>query len=117
ALGIEVGRRKERQPRRREGRPHRGLPRRLFLFGFARRTTPMLVVSRKPGEKTHVGPGVTITVVQAQGKRVRLGIDAPAEVPPARADRPGGPGGAVAAPTLPGPGRPAAKGPAVRSDQ
>jgi carbon storage regulator len=46
----------------------------------------MLVLSRKPGEKIHVGPDITITVVRVQGNRVRLGIDAPAEVPLARAE-------------------------------
>ena len=40
----------------------------------------MLVLSRKPGEKIHVGSGITITVVQFQGNRVRIGIDAPADV-------------------------------------
>src|SRR5437870_5825076 len=40
----------------------------------------MLVLSRKPGEKIHVGSSITITVVQLEGNRVRIGIDAPPEV-------------------------------------
>jgi carbon storage regulator len=41
----------------------------------------MFVVTRKPGGKIHVGPDVTITVVEIKGNKVRLGIDAPKEVP------------------------------------
>jgi carbon storage regulator len=39
----------------------------------------MLVLSRKPGEKLYIG-GITVQVVAVQGKRVRLGIDAPEQV-------------------------------------
>lgn len=41
----------------------------------------MLVLSRKPGERI-VAPqwGLAITVLAVEGKAVRLGIDAPAEV-------------------------------------
>jgi carbon storage regulator len=73
------------------------------LFEFARRTTPMLVLSRKPGEKIHVGSGITITVVRIQGNRVRLGIDAPADVPLVRAELNGLPGRSAAEPPLPRP--------------
>ena len=42
----------------------------------------MLVLCRKPGQKVRIGAGVCITVLQLRGKScVRLGIDAPAEVP------------------------------------
>lgn len=37
----------------------------------------MLVITRKTGEVVHVGDDVTITVVECQGNRVRLGIAAP----------------------------------------
>ena len=40
----------------------------------------MLVLSRKPGEKIHIGSCITITVVQVKGSKVRVGIDAPEEV-------------------------------------
>ncbi|HLN28133.1 MAG TPA: carbon storage regulator [Gemmataceae bacterium] len=40
----------------------------------------MLVLSRKPGEKLVIGSGVTVTVLEVQGNRVRVGIDAPAHI-------------------------------------
>ncbi len=40
----------------------------------------MLVLTRKPGEKVVIGNGITVTVVQIQGNRVRLVFDAPEEV-------------------------------------
>jgi carbon storage regulator len=40
----------------------------------------MLVLSRKLGEKVVIGPGITITVVETAGNRVRLGIEAPPHV-------------------------------------
>ena len=40
----------------------------------------MLVLSRKPGEKVVIGNGITITLVEVQGNRVRVGIDAPDQV-------------------------------------
>jgi carbon storage regulator len=45
----------------------------------------MLVLSRKPGEKINIGSGITITVVEVRGNKVRLGIDAPEDVPIFRA--------------------------------
>jgi len=41
----------------------------------------MLVLSRKHGESIRIGHYITITVVEAGGGRVRLGIDAPRDVP------------------------------------
>ena len=41
----------------------------------------MLVFSRKPGESVVVGNGITVTVVAVEGGRVRLGFNAPREVP------------------------------------
>lgn len=41
----------------------------------------MLVLSRKPGEAIVIGNGITVTVIEVQGNRVRLGFSAPAEVP------------------------------------
>ena len=40
----------------------------------------MLVLSRKPGEKVRIGPDITLTVLEVQGNRVRIGIDAPDQV-------------------------------------
>jgi carbon storage regulator len=40
----------------------------------------MLVLSRKPGEKVVIGNGITITLVEVQGNRVRVGIDAPDQI-------------------------------------
>jgi hypothetical protein len=36
----------------------------------------MLALSRKPGEKIVIGGGITITVLEAHGDRVRVGIEA-----------------------------------------
>ena len=46
----------------------------------------MLVLSRKPGEKIHIGTGITITVIEVRGNKIRLGIDAPEDVPIFRAE-------------------------------
>jgi carbon storage regulator CsrA len=46
----------------------------------------MLVLSRKTGEKIHIGSGITISVVAVAGSKVRIGIDAPREVPVVRAE-------------------------------
>lgn len=46
----------------------------------------MLVLSRRLGESVCVGPGVTIRVVEMKGSRVRLAIDAPAEIRIARGE-------------------------------
>jgi len=40
----------------------------------------MLVLSRKPGEKIHIGTDITITVASVQGNRVRIGIEAPDQI-------------------------------------
>jgi carbon storage regulator len=46
----------------------------------------MLVLSRKPGEKIHIGSGITITVTEVRGNKVRLGIEAPRDIPIVRAE-------------------------------
>jgi carbon storage regulator len=46
----------------------------------------MLVLNRKTGEKIHVGDNITITVLEVQGNRVRIGIDAPTDVAILRAE-------------------------------
>jgi carbon storage regulator len=44
----------------------------------------MLVLSRKVGERIRIGDGVTITVVRITSSGVRLGIEAPVELPVVR---------------------------------
>ena len=41
----------------------------------------MLVLSRKKGEEVVIGGLITVTVLEVQGERVKLGFTAPAEVP------------------------------------
>lgn len=41
----------------------------------------MLIITRRPGEKIVLGDDVTITVMEVSGQTVRLGIDAPKELP------------------------------------
>ena len=40
----------------------------------------MLVLTRKPAEKLHIGDDVTITVLSSCANRVRLGVSAPPSV-------------------------------------
>lgn len=41
----------------------------------------MLVLSRQRDESIIIGDNIVITVVDIRGDKVRLGIDAPAEIP------------------------------------
>jgi carbon storage regulator len=41
----------------------------------------MLVITRRSGERICLGDDVTITVLEISGSTVRLGIEAPSEVP------------------------------------
>jgi len=41
----------------------------------------MLVLSRKRDEQIIIGDGITITIVEIRGDKVRLGIEAPADIP------------------------------------
>jgi carbon storage regulator len=41
----------------------------------------MLVLSRKLSEQIVIGSDITITVVKIMGDKVRLGIEAPSEIP------------------------------------
>jgi carbon storage regulator len=42
---------------------------------------PMLCLSRNRGESIMIGDDVKVTVIAIKGDRVRLGIEAPKEVP------------------------------------
>jgi carbon storage regulator CsrA len=46
----------------------------------------MLVLTRKYQEKIRIGDNITITVLRTKGKTVRLGIEAPADVPVLRGE-------------------------------
>jgi carbon storage regulator len=46
----------------------------------------MLVLTRKYQEKIRIGENITITVLRMKGKAVRLGIEAPADVPVIRGE-------------------------------
>jgi carbon storage regulator len=41
----------------------------------------VLVLSRRPGEQICIGNSILVTLVSIHGPRVRLGIEAPLEVP------------------------------------
>jgi carbon storage regulator len=40
----------------------------------------MLVLTRKVGERIHIGDDVIVTVVRIQGDKIRLGIEAPPRI-------------------------------------
>ena len=41
----------------------------------------MLVLKRKPSESIQIGDDVVVTVLSVRGRIVRLGIDAPVQIP------------------------------------
>lgn len=46
----------------------------------------MLVLTRKEGERIQIGDNICVTVVRIVGGGVRLGVEAPPEVPVMRAE-------------------------------
>jgi carbon storage regulator len=42
--------------------------------------SPMLILTRRPGESIQVGEDIEISVLEIRGNQVRLGINAPADV-------------------------------------
>jgi carbon storage regulator len=43
--------------------------------------TPMLVLSRHRDESIMIGDDIVVTIVDIRGDKVRLGIDAPSDIP------------------------------------
>ncbi|HQR05303.1 MAG TPA: carbon storage regulator [Gemmatales bacterium] len=41
----------------------------------------MLVLSRRLNEKLHVGREITVTIMEIRGNRIRIGIEAPIQIP------------------------------------
>jgi carbon storage regulator len=41
----------------------------------------MLIITRRPGEKVMIGDDVVVTVIEASGQAIRLGIEAPRSLP------------------------------------
>jgi len=48
----------------------------------------MLVLTRRPGERIMMGENVCITVLEINGNKIRLGVEAPREVAIRRAEVP-----------------------------
>ena len=46
----------------------------------------MLVLTRMEGESVVIGDGIRITLLEIQGGQVRIGVQAPREVPVLRAE-------------------------------
>jgi carbon storage regulator CsrA len=56
------------------------------FFAIHQGSVSMLVLTRKYQEKIRIGDNITITVLRTKGKAVRLGIEAPANVPVVRGE-------------------------------
>jgi len=41
----------------------------------------MLILTRRPNERLMIGDEITVTVIGIKGNQVRLGVEAPAEMP------------------------------------
>jgi hypothetical protein len=58
----------------------------------------MLVISRKPGERVHIGEDIEVAILEITGSRVVIGIAAPREIGIRRVGPPGPEGVPKAAP-------------------
>jgi carbon storage regulator len=52
-----------------------------FLKSINREVGGMLVLSRNKDESIMIGDNIVITIVDVRGEKVRLGIEAPIEIP------------------------------------
>jgi carbon storage regulator len=50
-----------------------------FFIGMNQEDIPMLIITRKLGQRFVIGNSITVTVLQVDKGKVRLGIDAPSE--------------------------------------
>ena len=41
----------------------------------------MLILTRRPGETLVIGDSITVTVLETRGSQVRIGIEAPKDIP------------------------------------
>lgn len=48
----------------------------------------MLVLSRREKERIRLGESIVVTIIRVSGERVRIGIEAPPEVPVVRDELP-----------------------------
>lgn len=46
----------------------------------------MLILTRKPGQSINIGPDIVVTVVERIGSQIRIGIEAPKDIPIHRDD-------------------------------
>ena len=46
----------------------------------------MLVLTRRTGETVHINTDITVTVLEVNGNRIRIGIDAPTQLPIVRGE-------------------------------
>ena len=53
----------------------------------------MLLLTRKAGEKFHIGDDITVVIVSVRGTKVRVGIDAPRDIYVRRDELPPRPSG------------------------
>src|SRR4030095_10079512 len=93
--------------------PEDTLPQAPF-HAFPRRKAPMLIITRRPGEKIMLGDDIVLHVMEIVGNSVRVGIQAPRSLPVYREEiwdavREENRAAATAAPDArPSPARPAA---------
>jgi hypothetical protein len=59
-----------------------GIGARIRLLELITEDSKMLVLSRKKGASIVIDGGIKVTVVEVKGSAVRLGIEAPKNVPP-----------------------------------